>query len=93
MISLHSKKIKWCILAGTCALLLTGCTESHADTPEFTTNSDRDTGFVHKTFQQKHKEEANEEAEKISDEVDNGINSVKEKAAAMSEELETADMN
>ena len=48
---------------------------------------------MHKTFQQKHKEEANEEAEKISDEVDNGINSVKEKAAAMSEELETADMN
>ena len=45
--------------------LISGCGESHADTPEFSTSKDRNTGFVPKTFQQQHETE-NQKAEEIS---------------------------
>lgn len=85
----NSKKA-WIILAaGICAVILCGCQDSHADTPEFSTNSDRNTGFVPKTFQQKHEETENEGIKELTDEIESGMNSVKEQASEISEELET----
>lgn len=42
-----------------------------------------------KTFQQKHEETENEEIKELTDEIESGMNSVKEQASEISEELET----
>lgn len=83
------KKTGIILAAGICAVMFCGCQDSHADTPKFSTNSDRNTGFVPKTFQQKHEETENEEIKELTDEIESGINSVKEQASEISEELET----
>ena len=77
------------LAAGICVVMLCGCQDSHADTPEFSTNSDRNTGFVPKTFQQQHEETENEEVKELTDEIESGMNSVKKQASEISGELET----
>lgn len=67
--------------------LISGCGESHADTPEFSTSKDRNTGFVPKTFQQQH-ETKNQEAEEISKQVESGTAAVEQQANEISAELQ-----
>lgn len=67
--------------------LISGCGESHADTPEFSTSKDRNTGFAPKTFQQQHETE-NQEAEEISKQVESGTAAVEQHANEISAELQ-----
>ena len=86
-ITLICKKTGLLVLFATMAVSAAGCAESHADTPEFTTSHNRDTGFVPKTFQQQHETE-NADASEISDRVDKGMSEVEQQAEQMSENLE-----
>lgn len=89
-ITLICKRTGLLVLFAAMAVSAAGCAESHADTPEFTTSHDRDTGFVPKTFQQQH-ETDNADASEISDKVDKGMSEVEQQAEQMSENLEEAE--
>lgn len=89
-ITLICKRTGLLVLFAAIAVSAAGCAESHADTPEFTTSHNRDTGFVPKTFQQQHETE-NADASEISDRVDKGMSEVEQQAEQMSENLEEAE--
>lgn len=72
-------------------IILSGCS-GHADTPAFTTSSDRDSGYTPKTFSSQHETE-NEEADSLSEEIEEGMDSVREQAQDISEKNEEMDLD
>lgn len=66
------------------AMMLAGCSEYHADIPEYTTSSDRDTGFVPRTEEHMSVSTDNEE---LNNRVRQGFADVEKKAASYSDEI------
>ena len=67
------------------AMTLVGCSEYHADIPEYTTSSDRDTGFAPKLEEHLPVSTDNED---LNNRVRQGFKDVEEKAASYSEEID-----
>ena len=66
------------------AVTLTGCSEYHADIPEFSTSSDRDTGFMPKQEEHLPVSANNED---LNNRVRQGFSDVEEKASSYSDEI------
>ena len=81
-----TKKMRILFVLLLVVVFISGCSEYHADTPEFTTNADRATGFEPKTISES-KENANHDPDRLSSSVEDGISDVKEKGQEIQVEI------
>lgn len=81
-----------CILFAVILLSLTlvGCSEYHADIPEYTTSSDRDTGFIPKT---EGPLPSSTDNDNLDNKVQQGFADVEKKASLYSQEIEEKSAN
>ena len=68
------------VAAACAALLLSGCSASYTELPEYTTAEDRDSDFSAKTFAERFETEPSSEIQAIIDTVDKKVPEISKKA-------------
>ena len=73
------------------ALTATGCNQYYQDTPEFTTEENRDTGFVANTFKETHDTES-PELNSLNDYVKQGTADMKNNAEGVKQNIDSSNV-